>query len=984
MVDKPNLKKPAHTVPKPSELKNFALNTHAEVSQPLTMSRREMLKYSAAWLTMAYGLAACDRTPPREIVSRTALPEYRKPGKELYYSSTWTEGAYPYGIMIKQVDGRPIKIEGNPDHPVNNGSTDAAMQASILSLYDPDRLRGPKHKGKDISWEQLDQQVIDKLKKAGSVILLTRSNLGPSERAIIQDFIKACPKAKHFVHEPVHDSNRRITWQKIFGSQGELIPKFSQAKVILSLDSDFLGHDGVVLENIREFALGRKVAEQNPDMSRLYVVEAAMSTTGSKADHRLRLRPSNIPAFVDMIRQTLQTNDKTLKEYALRHNIPEKLLQGLISDLQTNRGKSLVVAGAHLPAQVHAAVALLNKELDALGHTLIWNPSPATLAVSDPEEVAAALKDGVDVLICMGVNPVFDWYGDDFSAWIKKANLSIGHGLYQDETLSACDYALAGHHNLESWNDAAPREGLYSLCQPLIQPLHNTRQEAESILAWTRGLSNAPQVAPDWHTYVQQLWQRKILKTNEKKAWIEALRNGLYGKIQTNKFPALNLKIAEVLAEPGVVNTGAYELLFFPHHGVYDGRFANNPWLQELPAPASKLVWDNAVMISYETSKKLGVEEGHMLKIQVGKKQLDLPALVQPGVADDVLITTLGHGRSLSGQIGNAKGFNTYLLRDTSEAWTPWIFTAVNVSKSNATYSLVRTQPRIQVGEHKMFSMEERPIVLDSTLKQLQENPQAFVAQRVKAPASQLHEDYDYSPESSDYKWEMAIDLNACVGCNACMLACQSENNIPFVGKDECERGREMHWIRIDRYEDGDGDDPKVSQQPMLCQHCDNAPCETVCPVQATSHSEDGLNEMAYNRCVGTRYCANNCPYKVRRFNFYDYRDLRDPVQELAFNPNVTVRSRGVMEKCSFCVQRVNNAKFDAKNKGQKVADGTFQSACQQSCPAQAIYFGNANDPNSKIAQMKKSTRAFGVLEEINTRPGVTYMGIVRNPNEKV
>ncbi len=979
-----------HTLGIMKRLKESALPTHVEdFGQPDGISRRRLLEVlTGASAALALGVPGCARKPDRKIVSRVTGPEYQKPGTPLHYASTWTEGAAPYGLLIKTVEGRPIKVEGNPDHPVNRGASTAAMQASILSLYDPDRLRSPRHGEQDISWPEADKRIVDALRSASSVVVMTRATLGPAERALLGAFLKACPQARHFVHETAHDGPRRAAWRKAYGADGEVLPRFDRAKVILSIECDFLGTDGPVIENTRAFANGRKLDDahhEHAETSRLYVCEGAMTLTGSNADHRVRIRPSLLGTLGLALREAVRGDRSPLAALAAEHHLDPKLLEAIADDLKANGGAALVVAGAHLPEQVHAAVALLNDALGAPGKTLEWNASPAALPVSAPADVEAALAKGVDVLICLGVNPVYDWPGGGFQALLDNAVLSVGHGPQLDETLSACGVALPSHHNLESWNDAEPRTGLKTLCQPVIAPLFDTRQEAESLLTWTKKLSpeNDPiRAEDDWHTYLQARWERNLVADGaenaehlRKRAWEDVLRTGGQFKTEAASFPALETAVAQEIAR-GARPGGAYELVVLPHHAVHDGRFANNGWLQEHPDPVSTLVWDNAVSVSPKTAETLGVTEGDLVTVTVGGRSVELPALVQPGMSEGVLATTLGYGRATGGRVvQEAGGSNVAPLLGREDAAAPRLAVNAQVGKAAGSRKLVRTQQE--------FSMHDRPIVLDGDLDEYRHEAD-FVKHRRHLPAeADLYEPFDYS---KGHKWAMAIDLGACTGCGGCMTACQAENNIPIVGRDECERGREMHWMRIDRYHEGDVDDPKVHHQPMLCQQCDNAPCESVCPVNATVHNSEGLNEMVYNRCVGTRYCANNCPYKVRRFNFLRYQEeqLQDPVQELTLNPQVTVRGVGVMEKCTFCVQRVNAAKFDAANRGEPVADGAVQTACQQACPAEAIVFGDLNDPNNRIAKRRASSRAFHVLEELNVKPNVTYLARVRNPNPGV
>jgi len=859
------------------------------------------------------------------------------------------------------------------------------MQAAVLSLYDPDRLRTP-HRGKQaVSWADADAQIIAALKAASSVVLITRSTLGPSERSLVAQFLEVCPNARHLVHEAVHDGPRRSAWKKLYGADGEMLPRFDRAKVILSLDCDFMGADGAVLQNIRGYAEGRTLDDANhrtAEMSRLYVAEGAMTLTGSSADQRIRLRPSAVGFLTNALRSAVGGNRAALAAFASTHRVDADVLNALADDLTGSRGGALVVAGSHLPESVHAAVALLNDALGAPGRTLEWNASPASLPVSDPPDVEAALNHGSDVVICLGVNPVYDWPGGGFETLLKKTKLSVAHVSHLDETASGCTLALPSCHNLESWNDAQPRDELMTLCQPVIAPLFDARQEAESLLVWTSALAaqgDPIREVKDWHAYVQRRWQRRLvaagaddIATLRKRAWEGALHDGLDGKLKRSPLPSFNRTAAESL-NTATASAQGNELVILPHHALHDGRFANNGWLQELPDPVSKLVWGNAVSMCRTDAASLGVAEGDLLTVQTGGRSVELPVLVQAGMAEGVLAVTLGHGRTTGGKIiEQAGGANVSLLVGGQGAVAPRLALAVQVRKADGTRKLVRTQTE--------FSMHDRPIVLDGSLAEYRREADFVKHKRHLPPEADLYDAIDYS---KGHKWGMSIDLGSCVGCNACVTACQAENNIPIVGREECDNGREMHWLRIDRYEDGDADNPTVRQQPMLCQHCDNAPCENVCPVNATTHSPEGLNEMVYNRCVGTRYCANNCPYKVRRFNFLRYQQaqLRDPVQELAFNPQVTVRGVGVMEKCTFCVQRINEAKFSAANKDEPLPPDAVQTACQQTCPAQAIVFGDLNDPASAASKLRASGRAYHVLEELNVKPNVTYLARVCNPH---
>lgn len=946
-----------------------------------TISRRTALKWMGASLALAMGIPGCTRKPERKIISRLSGPEYQQPGQTLFYSSTWTEGTIPYGMLVKTVDGRPIKIEGHPDHPLNRGRTDAAMQASVLSLYDPDRLKGPHRGDREISWQDADAEITAALAGAGSVALLTRSTLGPSERALIEQLVKRVPGTRHFVYEPFHGGLRRSVWKRVFGKEGEILPALDKAKVILSIDSDFLGTDGVVLENVRRFARSRNLLGQDArqaTMSRLYVAEASVTVTGSNADHRFPLRPSAMLEFVRALRSAIRGNADPLFSFAGHNHLKTREMQALVRDLSSSRGEAVVVAGPHLPEPVHAAVLLLNAELDAPAKTLSWNPSPANMAVTDRSEIRSTLESGVDVLITLGVNPVYDWPDGDFPALIRNAGLSVGHGFYADETVSACQLALPSSHNLESWNDASPRPGLFSLCQPVIAPLYQARQEAESIFTWVKELGTDDPLMQDyrdWHDYLRRQWLDRVFPGEPEtgRRWEESLRSGLVDRSEKIAFPDMNKGAAESIARETPEHSGPYEISIQPDPALYDGRFANNAWLQELPAPVSTLVWDNAAIVGPETADRMGVREGDRIMVKGGDSSVELPVLIQPGVAEGVISLTLGYGRTAAGSVGNHVGVNVSPL--LGSGITPWVHTAVEVSGTGKTDRLVRTQ--------KHFSMEGRPLVIHGNLSEYRKEPDFIRGKRHLPKTRSIYEPFDYS---KGHKWFMAIDLSACTGCGACTVACQAENNIPVVGKAECAKGREMHWMRIDRYVAGNGGRPVFHHQPLACQHCDNAPCENVCPVNATTHSAEGLNQMVYNRCVGTRYCSNNCPYKVRRFNFFDYqkRQLKAPDQELVFNPQVTVRSRGVMEKCTFCIQRINEAKFKAKNEGRPIPDGTLRTACQQACPAGAIMFGDINDNGSAVNRWRRSSQAYSLLEELNTEPSLVYLAKVTNRHPDV
>jgi molybdopterin-containing oxidoreductase family iron-sulfur binding subunit len=935
------------------------------------LSRRTALKMMSATALLSVG--GCTRKPERRIISMVERVEYQLPGKPLYYATTWTNGPWPYGLMVRAVDGRPVKVEGLPDHPLNKGRSNATLQASLLSLYDPARLRKPQRSGEDTTFEAADAAIVQALSEARSTVLVTRASLGPAERAIVDRFLAAAPGARHLVHESVHDGNCREAWRALHGGDGVVMPDLAGARVVFSLDADFLGTDGDTLRLAGDFARTRRVEDATAStLSRLYVAESGMTVTGTNADHRLPLRPAGMLELAEALRAAVGGSAGALGTVASRHGLDGKVLSALAEDLRGNRGRAVAVAGPHLPAAVHASIALLNRAIGAEAELLRWNPEPHALPVDAPADIVAAFESGPDVAILLGVDPVYDLPGAE--AALGKVRLAVGHGLTANETVAACAFALPSAHNFESWNDAAPVPGVKTLCQPLIAPLFGGRQEAESLLRWTKAL--APEdarlrAASDMHDYVRLSWQQTHLRRGGPRAWEEALRKGLVGSptlaaLPRGQEPAASALIARGI---GVSAAGDIDLVVRPHTNVGDGRDAGIAWLLELPEPTSKLVWDNAAVMSPRTAKRIGVAEGDWVTVEAGGGQVKLPVLVQSGVATDVVVAHLGWGRKAGAGLGNGVGVNVAPLLTAGRTTL-----GASVKKAaGAHYPLVRTQ--------QTFDDHGREHVRYGTKKEY-EKANDFAAHRVHVPPlDQIDQAWDYS---KGHKWALAIDLNQCTGCQACVIACQSENNISVVGKEETAKSRDMGWIRLDRYEEVHGDDPASvlpKHQPMLCQHCDNAPCETVCPVNATAHSPEGLNEQVYNRCVGTRYCLNNCPYKVRRFNFFSYSetDLHHPVQELAANPNVTVRSRGVMEKCTFCIQRINEAKFDASNRGVTLADGAITPACEQACPSAAIAFGDANLSGSRVALARESDLAYHVLEELNVRPNVTYLARVRN-----
>ena len=835
------------------------------------------------------------------------------------------------------------------------------MQAALLSLFDPDRLRKPMMERNALEWAQVDKAVAGRLREARSVALVTRGMLGPSERMMIQKLKALHGGVQHFVYEPAGDWERRRTMAAIYGGDGELIHRYDRAKVILSVHSDFLGNDGATLEAIRQFAAGRRPTVQNPVMSRLYVIESALSVTGANADHRLALAPSAIDGFLEDLRKRLAARSvgKT-----------DDFASLLISDLLASPREAVIIGGADLSPRAHAIIADLNDSLGAYGKTIFWNPSPASLAPNALPEIAAALGRGVDLLVMLGVNPMYDWPGGRFENLMKKSRFVVGHGYNFNETLAACDMALPSSHTLESWNDAAPRPGLLSVCQPVIAPLFGARQEAESLLMWMKGAY--PQDAElastkDWHEVVYGRWQRDVFPASGVTGdfdlfWQSVLRQGQFVQNTALAIPKhgdLGSLLRQTVG-PAKRDGNELHLVKRTDYGVADGRFSNNPYLLEFPNSITKMVWENVASVAPLTAKQLGLQDGDFVRLKAGANSVDIACLIQPGMAEKTVSVCYGFGRTRAGRFGNKVGANVYPLDGA----------VVILEKLSKSERLIPVQ--IQNSEH------DRPLVLEANLDEYRRDPKFVLTRRHLPEPVQITRPFDYSKRN---RWAMVVDLSACVGCGNCVVACHAENNVATVGKRECNRGHRMHWLRIDRYYEGDSANLRTKFQVMPCQHCENAPCENVCPVAATTHSPDGINEMTYNRCVGTRYCSNNCPYKVRRFNFFSYSDefSGDTEMRLAYNPQVTVRGRGIMEKCTFCIQRIRAAEFKSKDTGDPIADGAVVTACAQACPAGAIVFGNLADPKSRVSQLVKSDRGYRLLEELNTQPRVTYLAKVWN-----
>ena len=920
------------------------------------LNRREFLSVMAASMAMA-GLAGCAATPPEKIVPYVRAPEDLLPGKPMFFATSMPTSGYGMGLIVESHEGRPIKIEGNPDHPASLGSTDPFAQASLLGLYDPDRAQIVTQSGRISTWDAFITALEDSLSgfesnRGDGLRILTETVISPTLGGMLQQFLAKYPAARWHQYEPVNHDNSRGGAQLAFGKYVDTQYRFEDADLILSLDSDFLSWQPGHLAYARKFARRRKIAPGERTMNRLYVVESSFTITGAMADHRFPVRSSEIAGLA-----------KALADQSLSGE-PSWLGQ-VVQDLAEHRGRSIVIAGETQPPEVHALAHLINDRLGNLGKTVFYtdpietNPVDQTRSLGELVQEMAAGR--VDTLAILGGNPVYSAPADfEFGQNLSRVPLRIHQSLYFDETAEQCHWHIPETHYLESWGDVRAWDGTTSITQPLIVPLYQTRTLYEVVSAM---LGNPSQSN---YEIVRTNWQKRQPGQDFESFWAEAVRRGTVPESQEKPLSIKPRTQIPPLAE--TVQSGeGLEILFRPDPTIFDGRWANNAWLQELPKPITKLTWDSAALMSAATAERLGAHDSDVIEIKSQNRSLKAAVFVVPGHADRSITLTLGYGRYRSGRVGDGHGYNAYTLRTSS---APWIAPNAEVRKTGERYELVTTQ------QH--HELNQRHIVRHATEDEYARSP-AFAQEEEREPKP---EESLYSPhENIDYAWGMAIDLSACIGCNACVVACQAENNVPVVGKGQVANGREMHWLRIDTYFQQGPSSLDVYFEPMLCQHCENAPCELVCPVEATSHSAEGLNEMTYNRCVGTRYCSNNCPYKVRRFNFFPYTEWNVPQFKLLYNPNVTVRSRGVMEKCTYCVQRINRARIEAKKEDRKVRDGEIVTACQAACPAEAIVFGNLKDPASLVSKRKAEPRNYGVLAELNTRPRTTYLAKLTNPN---
>ena len=919
------------------------------------MGRRHFLTLVGASLALA-GFTACDPRSREKIVPYVDQPEQIVPGKGLLYASAMPLNGYGRGILIETAMGRPIKIEGNPAHPDSLGATDAVTQAAVLGLWDPDRSKAPMLSGHISNWKKFESELLNVLQSVEAVqgegmAILTEPTTSPTLHRQLDELTKKYPKARLYEWSPDTMAQASVPPQTDFG----------RADLIVSIGSDFLLDQPGSLRFMRQFAARRRVQGGQANPNRLYVLESTPTITGTMADHRLSAAPDRIAA---VLRRLHGAADEKLGPRE------EAFTRALAADLVKHRASSVVLVGDKEPALIRSLAGSLGAQ-DS-GETTT-HPEPDRLT-----RLAQDLDSGtVKNLFILGGNPVYSAPPDlRFGEQLAKASFAVHLSLYQDETSHACRWHVPETHFLEAWGDLLASDGTPSIVQPVIDPLYSGRSAHEflALLAQDFQPSGYELVRTTWKTGrgddFETFWQQSvhdgIVKASSPVHWLPTL-TGLGSQWLP---PSLDQ------------DDGLAYLLIRPDPCVGDGRWANNGWLQELPKPLTKLTWDNAALIAPAMADRLGLKTGDVVELRVEDRTVTAPIMLLPGQADRCVTVHLGYGRKHAGNLATSVGFDAYQLQSITDRWC---LPGLKIRKLGGDYALATTQHH--------FSMEGRDIVRVANLDEFRARPD-FAKPELENRPSLLPSEPPLG--SKTYAWGLSVDLSTCTGCNACVVACQSENNIPVVGKDQVSRGREMHWIRVDRYFEGPPDDPAMYQQPVMCMHCEKAPCEVVCPVAATVHNDEGLNTMVYNRCVGTRYCSNNCPYKVRRFNFLDYPPLpessesprdtpnRPPIPDRAEsqrqNPNVTVRRRGVMEKCTYCVQRINEARINADLGDRTIRDGEIKTACQQVCPAEAITFGNLLDPRSLVSQRKREPVNYGLLAELNTQPRTSYLARVRNP----
>ncbi|AIE85549.1 TAT-variant-translocated molybdopterin oxidoreductase [Fimbriimonas ginsengisoli] len=1007
----------------------------------MQINRRDLLKFMGASMALA-GLSGCRGVflPEDKVVPYVRQPEELVPGKSLYYASAITLGGYATGVLVEQQEGRPIKIEGNPEHPASLGALDSISQAQVLGFYDPDRAGSVLNRANlgfdaDLSsWELFEASIkkllADKQKTGGaSIRILTGSVTSPTFIGLMTRFLAKYPAVKWHAYEPVGRANAHEGSRLALGGAYDTIYDFSKANVVFSLDGDFLSSvsNPAALVNARQFAEKRRVKGYEGTMNRLYAIQSTPTLAGAMADHCWTVRGSEVYAHALALAAALGVPGVSA---AGGSSISAAHLAAVAKDLTDNAGASIVITGDHQPPQVHALVQAINSHLRNFGATVTHipavdvtaNPAGSPVAVGDLATLVQDLNgNAVDTLIVMEANPVYDAPADlNFRDAMLKARTKIRFGAYDDETSLWSEWHLPLAHELEAWGDARAFDGTLSVIQPLIAPLY----EGRSAIEFLATLLDEPKggydlVRDHWHqsgVFGSPAPAGSKFDNAFEKNWRTVVHDGLVKNSAVA--PATVTVTLDAASLPAPQKVEGIEVNFRPDPCVYDGRYTNNGWLMELPRPLTKLTWDNAAIMGPKMAKSLGVADDDVVQLTLNGKNVKAPVFVQPGHPDQAITVHLGFGRTRGGVVASVGdngekidtvtssindkmgggGFDGYALRTQAAPYFQGGLTVTVLSRNS--YDLATTQGHQPLdGNHiPQFEGDEREVVVEHNLATFLAKGKEIEEKR-KEEYKELNDQNLFPDQIFQYEglqWGMTIDLNTCIGCNACVTACQAENNIPVVGKEQVARHREMHWIRIDRYYSGGDDDPAVSWQPVMCVQCEKAPCEPVCPVAATVHSHEGLNQMTYNRCVGTRYCSNNCPYKVRRFNYLNFTDNqkqfdvhldekpRIPLLRMLNNPNVTVRGRGVMEKCTYCTQRINEVRIEAKKQNRDPLDGEIVTACQQACPTQTIVFGNIADPKAKVTELRHDPRAYLLLEELLTRPRTSHLAKLRNPNPEI
>ncbi|MGI8908381.1 MAG: TAT-variant-translocated molybdopterin oxidoreductase [Candidatus Sumerlaeaceae bacterium] len=966
------------------------------------VTRRNFLKLMGASIAFS-GLTACDFQKPDELI----LPYVKQPeqlvlGKSLFFATAIPYNGFGYPVLVESHEGRPTKIEGNPDHPYSQGATFAWMQGSILSLYDPDRSQIVLHNGAMDNWGGFVEGLrlaLSKLSGGEGLRILTETVTSPTLAWQMEQVMKQHPAAKWVQYDPCGRDNVREGARLAFGDYADTHYRFDKADVVLALDSDFMVEGPSALRYSKEFSRRRRVRTTQDAMARLYVVEHSLTCTGSIADHRLPLKPSDVVRFASSLAAAVGVAGVSKEDAAP----DQKFLDAVVKDLQANKGKAVVTVGDDAPAVLHALAHAINAALGAVGQTVVYSDPVEVRPSNQAADLAALVADmnagKVHALLILGGNPVYNTPVDlNFTKALEKVAFRAHLSESVDETSSVCHWHVPQAHFLETWSDIRVADGSVSIVQPLIAPLFGAKSSHE-LLANLHG-----QAGQSGFDIVQGYWksQRPADATFDK-SWRRALHDGFV--VNTSAKERSVTAKTDAAAFPKSPAVQGMELILRADSAIRDGRFANCGWLQELPKAFTKVTWDNVALISPRTAAELKLQTEDLVKLKVGTQSVNMPICVMAGHADNCMTVQLGFGRAKAGRVaindeGHPHGHNSYVLLHSH---IPATGGAVTVQAGLGKYLLARTQTHFTIdnidipamekaNEFESLKLKHRGLVRRASLEEYRKDEHFAAEQGPPAP----HRDMDlyagawrYDHKTPDgknmqYAWGMVIDTSACHGCNACVAACVAENNIPVVGKNEVRRQHEMHWLRIDQYYTGDLENPEVYNQPLPCMHCENAPCEVVCPVAATTHSEQGTNDMIYNRCVGTRFCSNNCPYKVRRFNYFQYADFHTPIKKMLNNPDVSVRSRGVMEKCTYCIQRIAQGRIEAENEGRRVKDGEIVTACAATCPTDAIIFGDINDPNSQVAKLKANPLSYGLLVDLNTKPRTTYMAAVRNENPDI